>query len=145
MDHILLARTSLSCLCVIQAIATIAIDFNRTHASNPLWPGHARFHLVWQGITIVFLAGLEFALVWWPGPYADGRFYLAALLAALSPLGFVTAVASRKLFGGTLSDPNGIPVARLRLLGHVRSIDMNLVAVFAALVSLSAIVVIFRS
>jgi hypothetical protein len=145
LDHLLLARSSLSSLCAIQAIATVAIDFNRTHATNPLWTGHARFHVVWQSSTVVFLSALELVLVWWPGPYADHRFYLAALLAAASPMGFLAAFASRRLFGGTLSDPNGIPLARLHLFGRVRFIDMNLVAVIGALVSLTAMIAIYRS
>ena len=40
---------------VIFTIASIAItvgptiaDFNKTHATHPDWPGHARFHVVWQ-------------------------------------------------------------------------------------------------
>jgi hypothetical protein len=145
LNHLLLARVALSSLCTIQAIATVGIDFNRTHATNPLWIGHARFHLVWQGSTVVFLSALELVLVWSSGPDATLGFYLAALLAALSPMGFLTAFVSRKLFGGTLSDPNGIPAARLHLFGAVRSIDMNLAAVLGALVSLSAILAVYRS
>jgi hypothetical protein len=144
LNHLFLAHISLSCVCVVQALATVAIDFNRTHATNPLWTGHARFHVVWQSSVVLFLSGLELFLVWWPGPYADSSFYLAALLGALSPMGFLTAFAIRKLFGGTLSDPNGIPPARLNLFGSVRSIDMNLAAVIAALVSLAAIIAIYR-
>jgi hypothetical protein len=40
----------------MQAGATIAIDMNRTHATNPLWPTLARFHPVWQGVLSAFLA-----------------------------------------------------------------------------------------
>ena len=144
MNHVLLARIALSSLCVIQAIATVAIDFNRTHATNPLWTGHARFHVVWQSSTVVLLSGLEVVLVWRSGSYADAGFYLAALLAGLSPLGFLTAFVSRRMFGGTLSDPNGIPPARVRVLGKVREVDANLVAVVVAVVVLVAIVTIYR-
>lgn len=145
MNHHLIAQVALSSLCVVQAVATVAIDFNRTHATNPLWPGHARFHLVWQSSTIVFLTGLELVLVWIHGPCAPQRFYLSALLAALSPLGFLSALLSRRLFGGTLSDANGIRPARVTLLGAVRVIDLNLVAVVAALLSLLAMVSVYRS
>lgn len=145
MDHLLLARTALTSLCIIQAVATTAIDFSKTHATNPLWTGHARFHVVWQSSTIVLLSALEVGLIWLSAPFGAGRFYLAALLAALSPIGFFTAFLSRKLFAGTLSDPNGIAPVHVRLLGRVRSIDMNLVAVTLALLSLFAIVEIYRA
>ncbi len=143
MDHRLLARIALSFLCAVQAIATVAIDFNRTHATNPLWPGHARFHIVWQGSTVVFLSTLELVLIWHAGPLPGARFALAALLAALSPLGFLTACTTRRMFGGSLSDPNGVPQFRFNVVGQAYVIDLNLVAVLVALLSLSAIALVY--
>ena len=143
MNHHLIAQAALSFLCLLQAIATVAIDLNRTHATNPLWTGHARFHLVWQGCTVVFLSALELFLLWHRGPYEAQRFDLCALLAALSPLGFLSALASRQLFGGTLSDPNGIRPAHVRVFGSVLAIDMNLAAVAAALLGLLAMIWIY--
>lgn len=144
MDHVLLARISLSFLCAIQGIATAAIDFNRTHATNPSWTGHARFHVVWQSTTVVLLSVLELLLIWSAGAFQSDRFYLASLLAAASPAGFLISFACRQAFGGTLFDPNGIPPLNLRLFGAVRSIDLNLAAVIAALISLVAIIAIYR-
>jgi hypothetical protein len=66
------------------------------------------------------------------------------LLAALSPIGFIGAFASKRWFGGKLSDPHGIPPARVRLLGAVREIDLNLVAVIGVLVSLGAMLWIYH-
>ena len=136
MERTLLARLALSSLCALQGIATVAIDLNRTHATNPLWPGHARFHVVWQTFTIALLSVVELVLIW---SWRTDGFYLASLLAALSPIAFLVAFAARRLFGGTLSDPNGIPPARVNLLGAVRSFDMNLVAVVVALIALALI------
>ena len=48
MTHQTVARVLLAALCGLQGLATPAIDLNRTHATNFLWPGHARFHIVWQ-------------------------------------------------------------------------------------------------
>ena len=140
MDRALLARLALSLLCVLQSIATVAIDFNRTHATNPLWPGHARFHVVWQTLTVALLSVVELVLIW---SGRTGGFYLASLLAALSPIAFLVAFATRTQFGGTLSDPNGIPQAKVNLLGTVRSVDVNLVAVVVALISVLLIDAIY--
>jgi hypothetical protein len=136
---------ALSFLSAVQAIATVAIDFNRTHATNPLWPGHARFHLVWQACTVVLLSVVGLVLIWHRGPNEAERFYLALLLASLSPFGFMTAFSSRRLFTGTLSDPNGIRPAGLRLFGSLRTFDLNLAAVVGALVSLLMMIWIFNS
>lgn len=140
MDRALLARLALSSLCMVQGVATIAIDCNRRHATNPLWPRHARFHVVWQTLTVALLSVMEVVLIW------SGRsdaFYLASLLAALSPIAFLAAFSVRRMFGGTLSDPNGIPSARVRVLGVMRSFDMNLVAVLVALFALVVINAIY--
>lgn len=140
MERTLLARLALSSLCTLQGVATIAIDFNRTHVTNPLWPGHARFHVVWQTLTVALLSIVELVLIW---SGRTGGFYLASLLAALSPIAFLMAFATRAQFGGTLSDPNGIPPARVNLLGTVRSVDVNLVAVVVALIALVLLVAIY--
>lgn len=141
MDRLWLARVALSSLCGLQGLATVAIDFNRTHATNPTWTGHARFHVVWQTVTVALLSGVELGLI------ASGRrdgFYLALVLAAVSPVGFLVAVAGRGLFGGTLSDPNGVRPVRGTVFGVERSIDLNVVAVVLALIALAAIEWMYR-
>ena len=143
MDHRVTARALLGFLCLVQGLATVAIDLNRTHATNPDWPGHARFHLVWQNGTTFLLAGLAAALVWWPGPLVTCRFYLAAALTSIPLLAFLAAFLGRACYRGTLSDRNGIPAARLVLRGKVVSLDMNFVAVVAALPVLAVILAIY--
>jgi hypothetical protein len=76
--HPFLARVVLSGIAVTQALATLKIDLHRSHATNPLWLPHARFHLVWQVFNLALLSLGEVALLWWSGPFAEGRFYLAA-------------------------------------------------------------------
>jgi len=117
LSHLLVARVLLSLLCGLQGIATLVIDFNGTHATNPTWTGHARFHVVWQSVSVALLSVLELVLIWFQGPYQKDAFYLTLLLTAISPLGFMIAFVSRRIFGGTLSDPNGIPPVRLTCLG----------------------------
>ena len=143
MNHQTIARGLLVLLCLIQAIATLAIDLSRTHATNPLWPRHARFHLVWQVFTTSLLCALEIALVWWSGPYLEPRFYLAASLTFLPLFGFVIALAARRMYDGALSDPNGIPPLQVKVFARILHVDLNLVAVAVALLALGVIVRVF--
>ena len=144
MNHRLVARVLLSLLCGIQGIATMLIDLNRTHATNPLWVRHARFHVVWQTFTMVLLAVVEVALIWGGWVDAERGFYLAAMLAAVSPAAFLLSFAGRAWFGGALSDANGIRPLRMAVGGRTLLVDMNLVAVIAAVISLAAFVTIYR-
>ena len=143
MDHRLIARGLLTCLCTIQALVTLAIDLGRTHATNPLWARHARFHVVWQSIGTLLLCAFEVALVCWPGSQSEERFYLAVGLTLLPLLAFLVALAGMKMYGGALSDPNGMPRARVPVFGAVYYVDMNVVAVAAALFVLGGITIIY--
>ena len=134
----------LTLLCGIQGIATPLIDLNRTHATNPAWVRHARFHVVWQTLTMVLLAMIEVALIWGGWVDAEHGFYLAAMLAAVSPAAFLLSFAGRAWFGGALSDANGIRPLRMAVGGRTLLVDMNLVAVIAAVISLAAFVTIYR-
>ena len=74
-DHILVAQILLTLTTAGWAVATIFADFNTTHATNPKWTRHARFHVVWQISSYVGFGLLGFALIWWPGPLALERLY----------------------------------------------------------------------
>lgn len=105
MTHSAIARDLLALLCGMQGSATLAIDLNRTHATNPLWPRHARFHLVWQAVSYALLSLLEIALILAPGPFLELRFYLAAILACIPMVSSLAAFACRKIYGGLFSTP----------------------------------------
>ena len=83
-DHILIARILFTLMTVGYAVLTVIADFNKTHATNPEWTPHARFHVVWQILSYVGFGLLALALIWWPGPLAVERLYLVAL-AELRP------------------------------------------------------------
>ena len=82
-------------------------DFNATHATNPLWTGHARFHVVWQVLSYTGIAVIALVLIWWPGQMPVERLYLAAALAAAVYGAFFLAVIARPAFEGKLYDDNG--------------------------------------
>ena len=140
----LVARILLALFCAIQGLATILLDLNRTHAAHPKWLGHARFHVVWQTVTVAVLAVLETCLLCMPGPFASERFYLVAVLACAPMIGFFGALMSRRIYGGTLSDPGGIPPLRLELGGREMRVDMNLVAEIAGAITVAGLVALFR-
>jgi len=142
MSHPSLARDLLAAFCGIQGIATMAIDLNRTHATNPLWPGHARFHLVWQVVGAALLSVFEILLILWPGPAFEERFFMAAILTSIPMLAFLVALLFRRAYDGTLQDPNGIPPARFSALGREWRIDMNVFAAFAGLLVVTAILLL---
>jgi hypothetical protein len=143
-DHRIVASILLTALCGLQGLATVAIDLNRTHASNPLWPGHARFHVVWQTASVVLLSVLEICLICWRGPFAKQRFDIAVCLASVPCFGFLVACVGRRFYGGSLSDPNGIPPVRIAIAGRQFRLDLNLAAILAALLLLAAILAIYQ-
>lgn len=138
-----IARGLLAVLCGLQGLGTIAIDLNRTHATNPGWPGHAKFHLVWQVATVALLAVLEVVLVLSTGPLQTQRFYLAVALAGIPMLGFFAAFFGKGLYQGAASDPNeGLPTT-IRLPGSNVYFDLNLVVETVAVLVLGAIVALY--
>jgi hypothetical protein len=90
----------------------IKADFNRTHATNPLWTPHARFHVVWQGLSYTGIAIIALCLIWLEGPLAKERLLLAGALGVAIYGAFFATMFARKLFGGALFDQNGYPPFR---------------------------------
>ena len=106
-DLTLLARVLLTLVTIGYGFVTVLADFNKTHATNPQWTPHARFHVVWQICSYVGFGLLALALLWWPGPYATARLYLVALMGAIVYVAFFVAVFAMPLYGGAAYDNNG--------------------------------------
>ena len=128
-DGNLLARILLTLATIGYGVITVKADFNRTHATNPLWTPHARFHLVWQITSYVGFALMAFALIWLPGPYRVERLYLAAGFAAVVYGAFFIALATMPVYGGRTYDENGYQPLTMRI-GRPRLMDLN-VTVFS--------------
>lgn len=103
----LLAQILLTIATVVYGFIPMLADFNATHATNPIWPPHARFHVVWQVLGFGLIAVIGLILIWGGPPTAE-RLYLAAGLGAAALLGFFGALASRGMYGGAMYDTNGI-------------------------------------
>jgi hypothetical protein len=138
-----LARAIVTAIAGGQGIMPVFIDLNRTHATNPLWTGHARFHLVQQVFTLLPAAAIELALLWYPGAALHARFYLAALLTGTSLAGFLVAVIARPLYDGTLHDPNGMKPLRFRVGARLMVFDLNVPIVLLAGALLLGAVLLF--
>jgi hypothetical protein len=106
-DHILIARILFTLVTAGWAVVTLIADFNKTHAANPKWTPHARFHVVWQISSYVGLGLLAFALIWWPGPLALERLYLVAIMGAIVYAAFFVALVAMPIYGGAAYDTNG--------------------------------------
>jgi len=111
-DHLLLARVLFTLMTAGYAVLTVIADFNATHATNPKWTPHARFHVVWQISSYVGFGVLALALTWWPGPWAIERLYLVAAMGAIVYVAFFVAVFAMPVYGGEAYDQNGyVPFA----------------------------------
>jgi hypothetical protein len=143
MSHQEAGRIFLAIFCVLQGAGTLAIDLNRTHATHLKWLGHARFHVVWQALTTAMLAIVEVALLAWKGPLERERFYLACLLASLPICGFFVATLTKEIYGGTLSDPGGIPPVNLMMRLSVLRVDLNVVVEILGALSVIGLAIIY--
>ena len=121
------------------AIPTL-VDLGATHATNPSWTGHARYHVVWQVVSLVIMAGLGLFLTWTAtGPGL--RLWIPAALCIAAYGGFWTALLTRSKYQGVLQDEvNGVPEVGINFFGRKASIDAN-VSQFAPL-SLIALIAI---
>jgi hypothetical protein len=139
-DGNLIARILLSLVTVGYSIITILADINKTHATNPAWTPHARFHVVWQIASYAGLGLLALALIWAPGPYAVARLYLAAAFAAAVYGGFFVALFTMRLYGGRTFDDNGYRPFAVPLGRRPKLWDVNVTAFSAfSVVLLSAL------
>lgn len=106
-DSNLLPRILLTVATLGYGLVTIKADFNATHATNPLWTPHARFHVVWQILSYAGVGLIALGLIWIAGPLEIERLYLAGALAAAMYIGFFAALVARPIYGGVLYDENG--------------------------------------
>lgn len=121
-----LPRIVFSVVATMIAVGPMFADFNKTHATNPLWPPHARFHVVWQVLCQAGVSSIILFLLWFKSPSYLLHIYLAAALIYVWGASFYATLATMKLYDGALKDVNGIKPFRFNILGKVREVDTNL-------------------
>jgi hypothetical protein len=144
-DRILVARILFTLMTAGWAVLTVFADFNKTHATNPKWTPHARFHVVWQISSYVGFGLLAFALIWWPGPLVVERLYLVALMGAIVYAAFFAALIAMPVYGGRAYDDNGyqpftapIPIISKTWDANITAFSIQLVILAAGIMAVSA-------
>ena len=138
----LIARVLLTLVTLGYSLVPVLADFNKTHATNPLWTPHARFHVVWQVSSYCGIGLIALFLIWSAGPAA--KLWLAVGLAAAMYAGFFATVFAMPRFGGGLADGNGVPpLGTVNLGGQRIVLDANLTvfSVQVALLLLAALLI----
>jgi hypothetical protein len=128
LDATLIAQSLLTLETHGYGLDAMLADFNRTHATNPLWSPHARFHVVWQITSYAGFGLLALVLIWLPGPSLHERLALASIFAVIVYGAFFVALAGMPLYGGRTHDENGVHPFVLRIGGVSRRLDVNVSA-----------------
>lgn len=115
----------------------IARDFNASHAWNPDWDPHARFHLVWQLATMGTSGIVNLWLIWFRSPRTVANLWLSVLWQATTIGGFWISVLLVPVYGGKVTMPN--------IHMYFFGIDENIIAftVFGSIL-IAATVVLLR-
>ena len=137
-DRILLARILFTLVTAGWSFAAVIADFNKTHATNPAWTGHARFHVVWQICSYVGFGCLALVLIWAPGPLVVERLALVAVMAIIVYAGFFIAAFAMPIYGGRAYDDNGYQPFAAPIPVIAKFWDVNMTAFCIQLVLLAA-------
>jgi hypothetical protein len=125
-DQTTISRLLFTLVAVAISVGPMFADFNKTHATNPLWTPHARFHVVWQVLSQTGSSLVILYLLWSDAPDRRVHLWIAAILNYVWGASFYATLASMRLYGGALKDVNGIKPFRFNIFGNIYLVDTNL-------------------
>lgn len=125
-DQTLVPRLLFTLVAVMVSVGPIFADFNKTHATNPLWPPHARFHVVWQVLSQAGVSLVILSLLWRDAADYSTHIWTALVLNYVWLASFFATLASMPVYGGALKDVNGIKPFRFNIFGTIYLVDTNL-------------------
>ena len=131
-DLAFISKILLTLICIGLGTITPLIDFNESHATNPLWTGHARFHLVWQVNAMILTSILSLTMLW--VLYSFENHLIVILLNYLWIFSFYATLMGLRLFDGELNDINGVPPIFIKILNKSFQIDRNIQAITGVLI-----------
>lgn len=143
-DSFLLARVLLTLTTAGWGFATVLADFNKTHATNPKWTPHARFHVVWQINSYVGFGLLALVLIWWPGQLALERLYLVAIMSVIVYGAFFASLIAMPVYGGGAYDDNGYQpfAAPVPLISKTWDVNVTIFCVQVALLTAAILTIL---
>lgn len=141
---LVIAKILLTLATLGYSLGTVFADLNKTHASNPLWTPHARFHVVWQVLSYNGLGLVAIGLIWLPGPAAIERLYLVCLIVFVVIASFYVTWIAMPMYDGSNFDQNGYPPQPVTIAGRTIMLDANFTAfgVFSALATIAFLLIL---
>jgi hypothetical protein len=109
-------------------VGAAAVDLTQTHVFNPQWTPHSRMHMVWLLATNTAISAVSVYLLWVRGASGTYNVRLAGVLGICVYGGFFLSAATIATYGGSLSDPGGVP--------PIMGIDANIVGFSVSLIVL---------